>query len=74
MDIIEDGQLDGEFNGFEDEKVTFEFSNGNKYQQDEYKYNYHYAYRPDAKVIDTNGSLYLEVDGMSEKVRVKQVF
>jgi len=74
MRIVEDGQLMHEFNGFEDEKVIFEFMSGNKWQQDEYKYNYSYGFMPRAKVVENMGQTYLSVDGMSEMVRVKKVY
>jgi len=73
MNIIEEGQLDGEFNGFEDEKVIFKFFGGNKWKQSEHKYNYHYAYMPQAKVIEEYGSYYLEVACMTDKVRVERI-
>ena len=74
MEVIEEGQLEGDFNGFEDEKVIFQFFGGNKWQQAEYKYNYYYSYMPRAKVIEEFGVYYLEVEGMSDKVRVEKVY
>ena len=74
MRVIEEGQLADEFNGFEDFDVKFEFFSGSKWQQDEYKYNYTYSFMPKAKVIEEMGQMYLYVDGMSEKVRVKKVY
>ena len=71
MRVVEEGQLKGTFRGFKNNDVIFEFFGGRKFKQDEYKYNY--SYKPKAKVINEMGQYYLEVEGMSEKVKVKQV-
>jgi len=73
MKIIEESQIQNDFNGFEDEKVIFEMQSGSKWQQAEYKYNYHYTHMPKAKIIEELGSYYLQVDGISDKVLVKQL-
>ena len=73
MRVVEEGQLKGTFRGFKNNDVIFEFFGGRKFKQDEYKYNYTYSYKPKAKVINEMGQYYLEVEGMSEKVKVKQV-
>ena len=72
MSIIEDGQLKGSFKGFKNRDTVFEFYGGRKWKQNEYKYNYHYAYMPKAKVTDQGGRYYLEVEGMNDKVEVKR--
>ena len=36
--IVTDGYLEGNFEGFKDFDTIFEFDNGAKWQQDEYKY------------------------------------
>lgn len=47
MRVVEAGQLDGEFEGFEDRDRVFTFlSTGTKWRQDEYRYYYRYAYMP----------------------------
>jgi len=74
MRVVEEGQLADEFNGFEDYDVEFEFFSGNKWKQDEYKYNYAYSFMPKAKVIEEMGQMYLSVEGMSEMVKVRQVY
>jgi len=73
MRVVEEGQLKGSFSGFENNDVIFEFFGGRKFKQDEYKYSYTYSYMPKAKVINEMGQYYLEVEGMSEKVKVRQV-
>lgn len=72
--IIEEGKLDGDFNGFEDEKIVFQFFGGNKWRQAEYKYNYYYAYMPQAKIVWELGSYYLEVESMNDRVKVEKVY
>ena len=53
-----------------DGKTFVEMTDGSKWKQAEYHYEYRYAYRPDATV--TNDGLML-VDGMSRAVRVRRV-
>ncbi|HEX9431062.1 MAG TPA: hypothetical protein VF944_11865 [Candidatus Bathyarchaeia archaeon] len=72
MSIVQEGQLKGAFKGFRNRDTVFEFYGGGKWRQNEYKYQYHYAYMPQAKVVDRNGSYYLEIDGLSvEVVRIR---
>jgi hypothetical protein len=73
VSIIVDGQLKGAFKGFKDRETVFEFFGGGKWRQNEYKYQYHYAYKPRAKVIDRSGAYYLQVDGIAESVQVVRV-
>jgi len=68
-----EGYLRGNFEGFNNYDTIFEFENGSKWQQDEYKYYYHYANRPKAKVIEENGRYFLEVKGLNSRVRVKRI-
>ena len=71
MRVVEAGQLDGEFEGFEDRDRVFTFlSTGTKWRQDEYRYYYRYAYMPGARVVERNGRHYLEVDGVGVNVAV----
>jgi len=72
MSIVEEGHLKGSFQGFKDRDMVFEFQNGHRWVQAEYKYSYYYAYSPKAQVIEENGQFYLEVDGMNQKVQVKR--
>ena len=73
MNIIEKGQLEGDFNGFKDENKTFKFLDGNRWKQDESKYHYHYAFMPEAIVILENDIFYLEVHDIKDRVKVKKV-
>jgi hypothetical protein len=54
-----------------DGKTFVEMTDGSKWKQAEYHYEYHYAYRPEATV--TSDGLML-VDGMSRAVRVRRVY
>jgi hypothetical protein len=73
MKIIEDGTLKGTFKGFKNRETIFTFTNGSKWQQDEFKYHYFYANKPHAKVIKKPGYNVLEVDGMNDSVKVTRV-
>lgn len=71
--ISHEGIIKGSFKGFRNRNTTFEFTDRSVWRQNEYKYCYHYAYRPRASVLNENGRLYLKVDGMSEQVEVKRL-
>ncbi len=73
MDIMEDGTLKGTFKGFKNRETIFVFINGSKWQQNEDKYHYYYAHKPNAKVIKKPGYYVLEVDGMNDSVKVSRV-
>ncbi len=68
--IVEEGQLKGSFEGFKDRNTVFEFFGGQRWKQAEYKYNYHYAYLPNAKVVQDGGRLVLHVEGINDSVEV----
>jgi hypothetical protein len=53
--------------------MKFKFTNEQVWEQVPYKYVYHYAYRPQAKIIDGINGLELFVDGMEETVVVRRV-
>ncbi len=71
--IVIEGQLRGSFRGFKNRDTIFEFSSGGrkKWKQVEYKYLYHYAYMPRAKVVDEGGRYVLHVEDVSESVEVR---
>lgn len=60
----------GAWKGWHGQTIV-EMTDGSKWKQAEYLYEYHYAYRPEASV--TNDGLML-VDGMSRAVQVRRVF
>lgn len=67
--LIKSGNIEAEFEGFNDEMI-FEFSDGTVYIQSTYKYKYHYAYHPIAKIY-TNGNLQIIVpEGMDDFAEV----
>ncbi len=55
MAVIEEGRLKGSFKGFRNRDTIFEFHNGRKWRQKVYKYAYHYAYMPEARVVERGG-------------------
>jgi hypothetical protein len=65
-------QIDGDFEGFDDE-MLFKLMDGSYWVQDEYKYWYHYAYCPEALIIENNDRLYIQVNGQNEIVAVRQI-
>jgi hypothetical protein len=65
---VYEGQVDGEFEGFDDEAL-FKMSDGTCWIQDVYKYWYHYAYCPTATITEHGGSHTLTVAGQSVAVR-----
>lgn len=73
MRVIEEGQIKSEFNGFKDENTIFELQSDSKWQQSEYKYNYHYEFMPKVRIIEELGNYYLQVDSMNDKVLVKKL-
>jgi len=73
MSIIHEGTLKGSFRGFKDRDTVFEFTDGSMWKQNEYKYNYHYSYRPQAKIVERNSRYFIEVDGMNDTVEVVKI-
>src|SRR3989344_8332327 len=51
VDVLQDGYVVSDFKGFF-QNAKFEFEDGIICEQAEYKYNYHYAYRPHALIIN----------------------
>jgi len=71
VDIAVEGTIVSDFSGY-NQDMKFEFQNGQVWEQAEYKYSYHYAYRPHAVVVNGVNGYELHVDGMSETVRVRR--
>lgn len=71
--IVCDGQLSGEFNGFEDQETVFKFLNGQKWRQETYYYRYHYAFMPTAKVVRESSRYVPHVSGVQPTVEVTSV-
>jgi hypothetical protein len=72
VSVVEDGTIVSDFNGYSGDS-EFQFENGNVWKQSEYKYNYHYAYRPNAIVVDGVNGLQVHIEGMEEPVAVRRV-
>ena len=70
MRPVQEGQLRGSFKGFNNPSIVFEFVDGGKWRQSEYRYQYQYAYMPSAKVVDDRGRYWLCVDGIDDPVEV----
>jgi hypothetical protein len=73
MSIVTEGQIKNDFRGFKNRDTVFEFTNGHKWKQDEYHYQYHYAFRPNAKVVETNRGFELFVEGIQQSILVKKI-
>lgn len=72
--VVDDGLLDGDFEGFDEVGTLFVFVRSRRqWRQLERKCAPHYAYMPSAKVIRRAGRCYLEVRGMRERVLVEEV-
>ncbi len=69
--IVADGQLKGSFKGYKNRDTVFEFYGGCSWRQAEYKYLYHYAYMPRAKVVQEAGGYMLYVEGVNDSVQVR---
>jgi hypothetical protein len=70
--IVKQSQIDGDFEGFDDE-ILFKLTDGSYWLQDEYKYWYHYSYRPQVHILNSGGRFYIQVVGQRERVAVRQL-
>lgn len=65
--------ISGEFEGFDGETV-FTLCNGQIWQQAEYRYRYHYAYRPQVLIYQPPaGGFRMKVDGIDDTIRVRRI-
>jgi hypothetical protein len=62
-------RVNGAWTGW-DGKTVVTLTNGSKWQQAEYFYQYRYAYRPEVSVV--NGKML--VAGMRKAVRVRRIY
>ena len=69
--VLDEGAIISDFDGFNGHS-RFRFESGRVWEQAEYKYSYHYAYRPHAIVVDGVNAVMLHVEGMNEGVRVRR--
>jgi hypothetical protein len=70
--VLCEGAIVSDFSGFDGDTI-FEFQNGQRWQQAAYKYAYHYAYWPQAIVVDGIEGVVLSVEGMDETVQVRRI-
>lgn len=69
--VIE-SRIEGEFEGWEGDTI-FRLTNGQIWQQSQYAYRYHYAYRPGVIIVKTNSGYKMTVDGVSGSIFVKRL-
>ena len=72
MELKKETRLDGEFEGFDGDKV-FTFVGGEQWRQAVYKYKYRYKYRPKVKLWKDGSKYFLEVEGMNEMIQVRRL-
>lgn len=71
VSLAEDGPIVSDFNGYSQD-ARFVFQNGHVWVPAEFKYNYHYAHRPHAIVVNGINGTELSVEGMEENLRVRR--
>lgn len=69
--VIED-YIEGEFKGFEGGRV-FKLRNGGVWQQEEFHFEYHYAYAPKVLIMSLKEGIVMKVEGLDKTVRVRQL-
>lgn len=65
-------QMDGTFEGWTGETVL-KLANGPIWQQVNYAYTYHYAFRPSVMIVKTRGTYKIKVDGVDSTIFVKRI-
>lgn len=69
--LIRQSQIDGDFEGFDDEMI-FTLEDGTHWYQSSYKYAYHYAYCPRAKIYEKGSTRIIVVDGFNDYAEVQE--
>jgi hypothetical protein len=69
MRVIRQSQIDDEFVGF-DEDMLFKLTDGTYWLQSEYRYWYHYAYRPAVEILEHSGRYFLRLAGDANAIAV----
>jgi hypothetical protein len=64
--------IEDEFEGWEGETI-FKLCNGQIWQQSEYAYMYHYAYRPDVIIYRTSSGYRMKVEDVAETIGVERI-
>jgi hypothetical protein len=70
--IIEEGNLRGVVAGFRNKNTVFEFLDGQKWIQAEYRKNCRDSFMPHARIRDIEGRYYIEIEGINDTVEVKR--
>jgi len=71
VQVFAESKIDGAFTGWDGDNY-YRLINGQVWRQAHYKYNYHYAYRPNARVLTDGSRYFLEVEGMNEIIEVRR--
>jgi hypothetical protein len=71
-DSLIETQIAGDFSGWEGETI-FKLANGQIWQQTQYAYTYHYAYRPKVVIFKSGGGYQMQVEGVDSKVGVTRL-
>lgn len=72
--VIDEGLLEGDFEGFEELGCEFVFVRSRRrWRQAESKLSLHYAYMPRARVVQRRGRCFLEVTGVRDSVLVEEI-
>ena len=67
LNNVIESNIDGAFEGWDGDKV-YKLTNGQRWKQKNYKYEYKYAYRPEVIIAEVNGSYVMQVEGTSAEV------
>lgn len=73
MKIEKHSQIDGDFEG-SDVEVLFKLMDGSYWLQDAPKYWYYCDYCPEVLILTEGNQFYLQVEGQSELIAVREVF
>ncbi|MCK5072956.1 MAG: hypothetical protein KAQ98_05980 [Bacteriovoracaceae bacterium] len=72
MKLKIESHINGRFKGCNGSTV-FELTNGQKWQQAEFKYHYSDRYQPEVKIWEKNDGHYIGVDGENDLVKVRRM-
>lgn len=65
-------RISGTFNGWDGDTIV-QLTNGQVWQQIEYRYDYHYAYMPNAVIYQSSEGLKMCVDGVARCILVRRL-
>lgn len=65
-------QIAGDFSGWDGETI-FKLANGQIWQQTQYAYTYHYAYRPNVIIFPSRSGYQMQVEGVDTKIGVARL-